>query len=66
MGFNMSYSYITNKEEKILIGQLNELFIKHFIYNVCDLVFIIVEELNQPEFERLCNLKYFFKGKIRL
>ena len=63
MGFNMSYSYITNKEEKILIGQLNELFIKHFIYNVCDLVFIIVEELNQPEFERLCNLKYFFKGK---
>ena len=62
----MSYSYIgneTNKEEKILIGQLNELFIKHYIYNVCDLIIIIVEELNQSELERLYNLKYFFKGK---
>jgi GTPase SAR1 family protein len=66
IGFNMSYSYIgneTNKEEKILIGQLNELFIKHYIYNVCDLIIIIVEELNQSELERLYNLKYFFKGK---
>ena len=62
----MSYSYIgneTNNEEKILIGQLNELFIKHYIYNVCDLIIIIVEELNQSELERLYNLKYFFKGK---
>ena len=66
IGFNMSYSYIgneTNNEEKILIGQLNELFIKHYIYNVCDLIIIIVEELNQSELERLYNLKYFFKKK---
>jgi hypothetical protein len=66
IGFNMPYSYIgneTNKEEKMLIGQLNELFIKHYIYNVCDLIILIVEELNQSELERLYNLKYFFKGK---
>ena len=62
----MSYNYIgneTNNEEKILIGQLNELFIKYYIYNVCDLIIIIVEELNQSELERLYSLKYFFKGK---
>ena len=62
IGFNMPYNYIGNEinnEEKILIGQLNELFIKHFIFNVCDLIIIVVEELNQSELERLDNLKYY-------
>ena len=65
IGLNMSYNYIKKekKENQILIGQLNELFIKHFIYNVCDLIIIIVKELNQTDLERLENLKYFFNGK---